>query len=489
MVDFFSNSARVVLGLGVDVQPRLPPRFAPWPGLPPANGLAGPPAAVGESASLVGVLPPPLIDPADPAAGAPLPTFQQMSQLRPASGPPVQPSQPAAQDRPETADFEQADIRQAVATPIPPAVDDAPPSAPPTAPASSPTSPAAADEPPTPPVIQVEADSDTDGAVTASPAPTGASGDRPPKEVATTERDQAVPPPPSPAPRPAAGQERSTSSARLPDSPANIGRLLRSSQAEPVESEAVEAQPEPVEGGRAEPVKGQPKLVEARSEPVKWQPEPVEGHAEPVKGQLELVEGQPELVEGHAEPVKVRRTDLLMQPLARAPASAPLTVQPAAPVRAPVVQRQQAAPGGQPVAPPAPQPVPAAEPDLPVSTQARAIPTTAAPDLTTGSLEPALPAGRAVPGWGEPSIVPAPEPAPGEMGPTPRADAVAILQPPSARPEIGQPEPVPTVRVTIGRVVVRAAPAAERPPSRRVELPRPPLSLEEYLQGRQGGTR
>jgi hypothetical protein len=70
-----------------------------------------------------------------------------------------------------------------------------------------------------------------------------------------------------------------------------------------------------------------------------------------------------------------------------------------------------------------------------------------------------------------------------------RAEAVAILQPPSARPEIGQREPAPAVRVTIGRVVVRASPAAERPPARRVELPRPPLSLEEYLQSRQGGAR
>jgi hypothetical protein len=63
---------------------------------------------------------------------------------------------------------------------------------------------------------------------------------------------------------------------------------------------------------------------------------------------------------------------------------------------------------------------------------------------------------------------------------------VAVLRPAAARPKIGEPEPVPTVCVTIGRVVVQAAPVAERPPSRRIELPRPPLSLEEYLQGRQG---
>jgi hypothetical protein len=55
-----------------------------------------------------------------------------------------------------------------------------------------------------------------------------------------------------------------------------------------------------------------------------------------------------------------------------------------------------------------------------------------------------------------------------------------------ARPAGSDPEPLPTVRVTIGRVEVRAAPAGERPAARRIELPRPPLSLDDYLKATKG---
>ncbi|MBX9581698.1 MAG: hypothetical protein K2X87_15455, partial [Gemmataceae bacterium] len=52
-----------------------------------------------------------------------------------------------------------------------------------------------------------------------------------------------------------------------------------------------------------------------------------------------------------------------------------------------------------------------------------------------------------------------------------------------------QPEGPPVVRVTIGRVEVRAnfpSPPAGRPPAGR---PAPRLSLEDYLKGRAGGGR
>jgi hypothetical protein len=163
MADFFSNLASRVLGAAPDVGPLLPPRFAPWPGIPLPDvaprpqDLADAPARAGAA-----LLPLPLIDPGGPAVDAPLPTFRQMSDFRSASGPPVQPGQtPVAQDRPETADSERGDSRQAVATPVRPAMDDAPPHALPDAPASTPTSS----------VIQTGADSDTDNALTASPAP------------------------------------------------------------------------------------------------------------------------------------------------------------------------------------------------------------------------------------------------------------------------------------------------------------------------------
>jgi hypothetical protein len=501
MADFFSNLAGQVLGAAPEVGPLLPPRFAPWPGVPPA-GVAPRPQELADAPARAdaALFPPPLIDPAGPAVDAPLPSLWQMSALEPASGSPVQPDQPPlARDTLETAAFEPGGVRRDAATP--------------SAPPSRPTPSMAPDEPPTPPVLRAQAGGDTDAALTASPAPPGASGDRLSQESPTTERDQALPPPPDSAPRPAAGQERSAPSAGLPAPPANKAGLLRYSQAEPVEAEPVEAepieaepiearpkpvkwQPEPVDGhavrrfaldwpegrgakpveARPEPVEGRSKSVEAHIESIKGQPEPVEGHAEPVEArpvrrfaldgpesrdtkpieagpvaaQPELVEARPEPTKGHAEPVEAHA----------APASAPLTVQPAAPV----VQRQ-ATPAGQPVAPLVPPPVPAAAPDRPVSPQASATPTTAAPALITGSLEHAPPAARDVPGSREPTILPVPEP---------------------ARPTAAEPEPAPTVRVTIGRVVVRAAPADERPPARRVELPRPTLSLEEYLQGGQG---
>jgi hypothetical protein len=42
------------------------------------------------------------------------------------------------------------------------------------------------------------------------------------------------------------------------------------------------------------------------------------------------------------------------------------------------------------------------------------------------------------------------------------------------------------VRVSIGRVVVRAVHEAEQPPSKAVERPWPSLSLDDYLKGSQG---
>lgn len=82
----------------------------------------------------------------------------------------------------------------------------------------------------------------------------------------------------------------------------------------------------------------------------------------------------------------------------------------------------------------------------------------------------------------EPSITPITDPARKEARPALRVDARV-----SAASDSTKPEPAPTVRVTIGRVVVRSSPAPERVTSQRAELPPPPLSLEEYLQGRQGG--
>jgi hypothetical protein len=83
----------------------------------------------------------------------------------------------------------------------------------------------------------------------------------------------------------------------------------------------------------------------------------------------------------------------------------------------------------------------------------------------------------------EPVVTPVTEPVPGDPRSTPQADAQALLSLPSLA---DKPEPAPTIRITIGRVVVRAAPSDERASAPRPSLPQPPLSLSEYLIGIKG---
>jgi hypothetical protein len=125
MADFFSNLAGLVLGLGVDVQPRLPPRFAPWPDLSLTSPLAQPLEPVGKPASAdMPLFPPSLIAPGHPASDMPLPTFRQLSQVGTGPVPFIQPDLPSMPEAmPETADAEPGDIQQYVAPPLVPAAD------------------------------------------------------------------------------------------------------------------------------------------------------------------------------------------------------------------------------------------------------------------------------------------------------------------------------------------------------------------------------
>jgi hypothetical protein len=538
MADFFSNLAGQVLGAAPEVWPLLPPRFASWPSIPLADVVPRPQA---------------LIDPTGPDADAPLPTFRQMSEFRPASGPAVQPDQtPAAQDRPETAAFEPAGLGQDVATPGCLAVDDTLSHAPPAASLLGPASPPPGDEPPRPPVIQAQAVPPPPGPTaesTLQPAPRPTAGQErsaasarlldPTDNTGRLLRARRAEP---------VEAEPVKTQPELVEAHAEPVRVVtRSPSRRNGATEAISAPPErdgvavfnptkasatsskpvitsrPPFGGEAPPRvlavaisdvdqggdcfvarKGRSLLAMTGSwilsggihhgvarndvsdvtsgDRPSWTAHDDTGQDVKRLGgnRAEPVEAQPKPVGWQPEPAETRRAELPAQLPARAPASAPPAVQPAAPVPAPVVQRQ-AAPAMGVVASLAPQPVPASRPELPISTQARATSTATASEWTATALAPPLPGDRAVAGWREPTIVPAPEPAPGELGSMARAEA--------ARPAAAQREPLPMVRVTIGRVVVRASPADERPPARRVELPRPPVSLEEYLRGRQGGAR
>lgn len=57
-----------------------------------------------------------------------------------------------------------------------------------------------------------------------------------------------------------------------------------------------------------------------------------------------------------------------------------------------------------------------------------------------------------------------------------------------AQPDPVRPEPAPVIQVTIGRIEVRATPPATRP-ARSARTTPPVMSLEEYLRGRNGGSR
>ena len=77
-----------------------------------------------------------------------------------------------------------------------------------------------------------------------------------------------------------------------------------------------------------------------------------------------------------------------------------------------------------------------------------------------------------------------PTPSPGVIA-RPQVKRVADVPVPGQAQSTLQPEPAPTVQVTIGRIEVRAAPPAEVAAQK---TPRPkPMSLDEYLRQRRGG--
>ena len=66
---------------------------------------------------------------------------------------------------------------------------------------------------------------------------------------------------------------------------------------------------------------------------------------------------------------------------------------------------------------------------------------------------------------------------------------VSEVQPPIAPDDARLDEEAPTIRVTIGRVDVRAVAAPAKEARRAPEPPRPALTLEDYLRRRGGGSR
>lgn len=70
-----------------------------------------------------------------------------------------------------------------------------------------------------------------------------------------------------------------------------------------------------------------------------------------------------------------------------------------------------------------------------------------------------------------------------------RGGAPAPLQPPPVIPADSETAPAPIIRVTIGRIVIKAEPARTTLSTAARQPVAPKLSLDQYLQGRNGGDR
>ena len=506
MADFFSNLAGQVLGAAAEVRPLLPPRFALWPELlQPADA---PVPVVNEGAGAVeSGFAPPLIDPGSPDIDVPLPDLRRMAGL--ASAPdahtPVIPystverlpgsdqTSPVRSHSPLRAPggepFEEG--AGARVRPDPGAPPD--PSLPPAGEPSRRHSSAS-------PGRLMEAQ------VTPERAHPEEIEYPPLRPVNRTDR------PPEPPPGDAGTSHPLSKISRRP-------LITQAGRSEPAQ--------EPDEG-IATPIDDRQGLAAPQRKDV-LQPDPAKAPLEPAPGQPEPVKSQ---AENKAWTVKTQAAPVIQRSASGEARPAPIVSQPASSNPRISSSMPQAATMDRPVEPPAPSPIgapaetPVQQPRLAPSTA----PTTArqptpeppiqaapshaptpllvdaaaSPVDLNGSVSilagpprtaniPRQPAGFPAPGAlarpsvsdaSEPGIAPAPNPTLPVI-----ESALAAAQEFPPRPAFEEPKPIPTVRVIIGRVVVRAEPPAGQSPSRQTALPRPPLSLEDYLKERKGGGR
>jgi hypothetical protein len=534
MIDFFGDLAGQVFGNAPEVWPLLPPRFALWPDLPRADP--------GER----GTFPPPLIDPSQPAVTTPLPTFQQMAGLRTAPGSPIEPIQllpvqeagqpdsPAQNAIPgETIEpvhqgmtASEHGVSQSTSPPGLPTVkpdgdhvpstlaspepafvlqrepEKAASSEHSTASSSHPspsssrselnhTDQAGQFEPPalrsSSPIISTPPGEDYSKTVEPSIGPVAEH-----LEI-TQPKPVTVYPPPETQDRSEPGAAPPIPSTKqLEPIKLELDTAVRQTKSvEPIKPQPVpdehqagareeHAEPPIPPTRQLEPVK--PGLDTAirptRSvEPIKTQPVPDEHRVADIEEDAEPITSHP-VPAGPVALIAERQVDHAVYALNDLNLPSPLTVPSAVPVD---TRPQQTPPGDHPDVSTASQPI------LPTLIKAQEPVSKRSPVSQPGPLEPDLPLDRVLPDRPEPAIVPLPEPATRYRPAAAAEKAVQPLQPPLAKPARGEPEPIPTVRVTIGRVIVRTVPAEGPAPEQEARLPDPPLSLEKYLQGRTGG--
>ncbi|MFN2270502.1 MAG: hypothetical protein ACK2US_06690, partial [Anaerolineae bacterium] len=329
MTDFLTTLAGQILGAAPEVGPLLPPRFAPWPGIPLPAVAPRPQERLDAPAPTHRTLfPPPLIDPTGPDVDAPLPTLRQMSELRPVSGSGIMLPQQPAVEQPESGQFQPGEDPQAEAASFPPAADHRPPGVPAAPSLSDSALPPTVDESARSTMIQARADSGARGGGAVLPASAAA------REAAAAEgewgvvpsRDMLAPPPlvaeptappsqpvqwpPEPGPsqyepvqaRPESGEPQ----ARLAEVPPTAAPVIAKERQRPRQSPAdqQEVASPPSDGGSQRQVsdRGARRAGQTRNEHERRNIRPPDSSTAVVKP-VQLVQPQPDPDKGQPEAV------------------------------------------------------------------------------------------------------------------------------------------------------------------------------------------
>ena len=495
--DFFTSLASQVLGAVPGIHPLLPPRYATWPGaLNTAEAVTAPENAAAAEEGAASFFTP-LVDPHRPSIHVPVPTFRQMADPAPSPQPasgmdetplPEMPNVPVEEIPPEvtpSAPLIQAQYVRSARLPTPPETPapdaNCAPTAPePVRPLSSPST--IARKPAAWPVSLHSPDRKARG----TPVETGetrtAESEYPaflkPKPPAHT----AMPPEPVPnraAPlKPVIDPVKPVlSSAQTAVPPVEIAAA--GVKSEVVHTEHPAAPPLPPIPNRVEALQAQPEDVVTRPGSVPYQPKVRRSYTAPAE--KPTGSALPQSIP--FSPASQPEAQATVPAESRAPDRRESPLPQAEPSNADTIQRQTL-PTVKPSSPPPIQPAPPARTVQPFSPATRVHSAPEKPMRNPISVETIAPLREDAPA--EPVIRPLSEAAPLMAH---RPESMGARRTPFTRPEPSAPEPIPTVSVSIGRVVVRASFEPELPPPAPVKLPQPPLSLGDYLKNRQKGGR
>lgn len=494
--DFFTSLASQVLGAEPGIHPLLLSRYATWPGVLNTGEAVTAPENSSAAEEGTASFAAPLVDPLQPSIHVPAPSLRQMANPtlipQPALGMdevliPEAPGTPTEIISPETrptAPLIQAQHSSPTGPPTP-----APPDAPPLDADYAPKSPE-----PVPPLSPASTFARKPAAWPASPhSPDREAHDTPVEtgETRAVESEYPVSLKPELLARPAVPPElvpnrpaplRSANAPAkpiLPPAAAAVPPVETSDAGVASRAEHPYASPLPSIPNRAEALQAQPEEILTRLTPVPYQPDDRKGHYAPTERPIESPLPQSLTLSPASQPeaptvvpAESRAPDWLGTPL---PQTEPSNVD--------TIQRQTLPTKKQSSSSPI-QPAPLAQTVQPLSPATQTHPVPEKPMRNPIPVETLATLWKDAPA--EPVIRPISEAMP-LMAHEPRN--VGARQWQFLRPEASAPEPIPTVSVSIGRVIVRASFEPELPPPEPVKLPQPPLSLGDYLKSRQKGGR